>query len=468
VTRADRALTGGIGRRRYRERMAGRLRNCRYCRVVLVFMSAAFALTLLATAGVYNPWPQVDGWITRLLALSKPEPKWTARALGEPDAAAVMTDGTIVVTSRGFVEAMSPDDGHQMWRQDVNWAMPAVDVVLAQTRQLNPDAHPNSDRGYSVIDPKSGVTIWADPDAIAAWAYASTIIDLVCPGQGNCQIRSHLHRQRDVAWSVDVPAAARLIHGGDPPLAGTRDPAEWFAKAAAGTPGVVPPVFALPVDGRIQPVDTYNRAPAPAVTPPDRLTRVAASSDQILFIHAQRATSGCVYRVEAFNFATGKPSWDQNGYDLSTASGAGCEQRRDPLGADRHLVVTNSADEPMLVNADNGKPEWTGVPGEKVLAADFGMAVVASVDRKTVKVVDVLAVPARVTWTGAMGVDPQAAVTPDWVIVRDGDAGRILVFKRIGMQQKLEIKTSADVIGYGPTGILIASGRRVGFHPVKS
>jgi len=112
--------------------------------------------------------------------------------------------------------------------------------------------------------------------------------------------------------------------------------------------------------------------------------------------------------------------------------------------------VTNSADEPMLVNADNGKPEWTGVPGEKVLAADFGMAVVASVDRKTVKVVDVLAVPARVTWTGAMGVDPQAAVTPDWVIVRDGDAGRILVFKRIGMQQKLEIKTSADSTAAAP------------------
>ena len=130
--------------------------------------------------------------------------------------------------------------------------------------------------------------------------------------------------------------------------------------------------------------------------------------------------------------------------------------------------MTNSADEPMLVNADNGKPEWTGVPGEKVLAADLGMAVVASVDRKTVKIIDVLAVPARVTWTGAMGVDPQAAVTPDWVIVRDGDAGRILVFKRLGMQQKLEIKTSADVIGYGPSGILIASGRRVGFHPVKS
>jgi outer membrane protein assembly factor BamB len=122
----------------------------------------------------------------------------------------------------------------------------------------------------------------------------------------------------------------------------------------------------------------------------------------------------------------------------------------------------------MLVNADTGDPEWTGIPGEKVLAADYGIAVVESADRKTVKVIDVLAVPAKVTWTGEMGVDPQAAVTQEWVIIRDGDAGRLLVFRRFGMAQRLEIKTSATVIGYGPTGILISSGRRVGFHPLKA
>jgi outer membrane protein assembly factor BamB len=449
--------------------MAGRLRNCRYCRVMLLFMTAAFALTLLGVTGIYNPLPTVNTWLNRLLALSKPEPRWTSRALGEPDAAAVMSDDSIVVTSRGFVEGMSPIDGHQTWRFDVNWAMPAIDVVVAQMRQLNPDAHPDSDRGYSVLDPISGAVIWADPDAIAAWAYANTILDLVCPGQGNCRIRSHYHRQPDVVWEVEVPAVARLTHGGDPVLAGTRDPAGWFGTAAAGTPGFVPPVFALPLDdGRIEPIDTYNRVVAQAVSAPDRLTRVAASSDQMLFIHAQRASSGCVYRVEAFNFATGKSTWNRNGYDLSTASGAGCEQRKDPLGADRHLVVTSSANEPMLVNADTGDPEWTGIPGEKVLAADYGIAVVESADRKTVKVIDVLAVPAKVTWTGEMGVDPQAAVTQEWVIIRDGDAGRLLVFRRFGMAQRLEIKTSATVIGYGPTGILISSGRRVGFHPLKA
>src|SRR5262249_46485569 len=65
------------------------------------------------------------------------------------------------------------------------------------------------------------------------------------------------------------------------------------------------------------------------------------------------------------------------------------------------------------------------------------------------------------------GVDPQAAVTPYWVFVRDGDSGRLLVFKRLGMEQRLEIKTSATVVGYGVTGILIASGRRGGVHSIR-
>jgi hypothetical protein len=447
--------------------MAGRLRNCRYCRVMLAIMTVAFGVTITTMTGIWDPRPAVDAWLTRFLALSHPEPRWTDRALGEPDSAAVMADGAIVVTSRGFVESMRPTDGHQLWRYDVNWAMPAVDVVVAQMRQLNPDAHPNSDRGYSVIDPYSGTILWTDPVATAAWAYADTIIDLYCPGEGNCQLRAHDHRKSPVTWSVEVPATARLIHGADPALAGTRDPADWFATAAKGTPGEVPAVFALTLDdGTVIPVDTFRHVALPAVTPPDRLTKVAASSDSILFIHAQRASSGCVYRVEAVNYATAKPVWNKDGYDLSTASGAGCEQRKDPLGADRHLIVTNTANAPMLVDAGSGREEWTGVPGQKVLAADFGIAVVMSQDRKTVQIVDVLAVPAKVTWSGTMGVDPQAAVTADWVIIRDGDAGRVLVFRRLGMQQRLEIKTSATVVGFGSSGILIASGRRVGFNTI--
>ena len=37
-----------------------------------------------------------------------------------------------------------------------------------------------------------------------------------------------------------------------------------------------------------------------------------------------------------------------------------------------------------------------------------------------------------------MGLEPQAAVTADWVIIRDGDAGKLLVFSRLGMIKRLE------------------------------
>ena len=65
-----------------------------------------------------------------------------------------------------------------------------------------------------------------------------------------------------------------------------------------------------------------------------------------------------------------------------------------------------------------------------------------------------------------MGLEPEAAVTRDFVIIRDGDAGRLLVFSRIGLQKRLEIKTKAEVIGYGPAGILLGTGRRIGFVSV--
>jgi hypothetical protein len=45
LTRADRACASETGRPGYRERVAGRLKNCRYCRMMLALMTVAFAAT---------------------------------------------------------------------------------------------------------------------------------------------------------------------------------------------------------------------------------------------------------------------------------------------------------------------------------------------------------------------------------------------------------------------------------------
>jgi outer membrane protein assembly factor BamB len=309
--------------------------------------------------------------------------------------------------------------------------------------------------------------MWGDKDALAAWGYQDAILDLVCPGAGGCQLRSRPHKGGTINWSVALPSQARLIRGANPALAGTRDPAGWFGEAASGTPAVVPPVFALPIDGgRIELIDTFGHKVIREVTAPDKQTRVAYSGDSVLYVHAEPASVGCLYRVEAVNYATGTSAWRQDGYNLDTATGADCAQRKDPVGADRRLVVTNPANTPLLVEADTGQPVWTGVPGQKVLATGYGIAVVESADRKTVQIVDIEQAGQKATWTGQLGLEPEAAVTADLVIIRDGDAGRLLVFNRIGMTKRLELSTSADVIGYGPAGILLGTGRRFGFVAV--
>ena len=205
-------------------------------------MTVAFVVTILTYTKVWDPRPVMDAWLAKLVVLSSPAPTWTGRAAGEPDSAAVMQDGTTCGRQPGLRQRVRRRyDGTAVWQFQVNWVLTAGDVVVAQQRPANPDAHPSPQAGYSVIDPASGAVLWGDPEAIAAWAYSTTIIDLTCPAAGNCQLRSRAHRGNGVvSWTVDVPDGARLIRGGNPALAGTRDPAEWFAKAALGTPGVVP------------------------------------------------------------------------------------------------------------------------------------------------------------------------------------------------------------------------------------
>jgi outer membrane protein assembly factor BamB len=435
---------------------------------MLVLMTAAFVIMVLAVTNAWDPRPYLQNWWDNITALSDPDPPWVARAGGQPDAAALMAGGQVVVATRGFVDAYHRADGDVIWHKEVQWAYPAADVVVARLRPENPDADKQPDVGYSVIDPSTGGVLWGELEAIAVWPFADTIVDLVCPGAGDCQLRArkHLDGGRTV-WTVTVPAAARVIRGANPALVGTRDPAGWFDAAAIGTPGRMPQVIGLNVDQRIQLIDTFAGVKVREVAVPDRLTRVGLSGDRLLFVHAERAESGCRTRVEAVDYRTGAPAWQRDGFDLGTASGAGCEQRKDPLGADRYLVGIDGESKPVVLGVDQAEERWVGVAGERILATRGGFVVVVGADRTTVRIIDMLSAGKVALWTGKLGLDPQAAITQDHVILRDPDAGRLLAFSLTGMVPRLTIKTKADVIGYGREGVVIASGRRFGLHPLR-
>jgi outer membrane protein assembly factor BamB len=364
-------------------------------------------------------------------------------------------------------------DGHRLqtgelaWHADVNWALPGGDVVVLQQRAQNPDADKSRDRGYSVVEPATGTVLWGDRDAIAAWVYSDRIVDLSCPDSGDCQLRARNHRDGgQVLWSVAVPGGARTISGANPALAGTRDPAEWAADAGVGTPRPLPPVIGLTVDGRLQVIDTVAGTRLREFTAPDRQTRVALSNGRILLSHAEPGASGCRYWVEALDAKTGQSQWRKDGYDLDTASGAGCEQRRDPLGAGNRLVARGSDNVPRLLDVATGEPMWTGVPGERVLATDGLLAVVEGADRKTVRVLDLLDAHQVAVWLGEVGLDSKAVITREFVIISDSDKGRVIVLNH-GSRVLADVKTKASLVGYGPAGLVLASGRKIGFIPVS-
>jgi hypothetical protein len=203
------------------------------------------------------------------------------------------------------------------------------------------------------------------------------------------------------------------------------------------------------------------------VTPPDRQTRVALAGERLLFSHASRADSGCRYRIEAFDYRTNASLWSSEGFDLDTASGAGCEQRRDPLGAGNHLVGVRGDNHPALLSVADGRATWTGVPGERILATDGELAVIEGADRRTVRVIDLLDPERRPVWSGQMGLRAQAAVTREYVLISDGSEGRLIVLSHFGLTNVAELETSASLAGHGFHGLVIASGRRIGFIPLR-
>jgi len=435
-------------------------------------MTLALTATLLITTNTWDLRPQLASWWAKFLVRSDPEPKWNARLGGVPDLVAVMATGQVVVSTRGFVEAYREDSGRLIWHYGTHFALPAGDVVVLRRRPQNPDEDRGRYTGYSVVEPASGAVLWGDRDAIAVWAFSDKIVDLICPENGDCHVRARSHRDNGtVLWSAPVPGGARTISGPNPSLVGTRDPAEWFATAAAGTPGRLPPVIGLTVEGRVQVIDTVDGVRVREVTPPNRETRVALSGERLLFSHSERDDSGCRFRIEAFDYRSDTSVWRKDGFDLDTASGAGCEQRRDPLGAGNHLVALRDDNLPTLLAAATGEPTWTGVPGERVLATDGELAVVEGADRRTVRVIDLLDPDRRAVWSEEVGLKSEAAVTRDYVVIRAGDAGRLIVINHFpaqngGVAKLVDRQTKATVVGYGVRGLIIASGRRIGYIPI--
>jgi outer membrane protein assembly factor BamB len=410
----------------------------------------ALTVTLAITTG-WNPGTAFMGWLDRVTSISEPAPTWHLRLGGRPTNAGFTNSAQMIVASPGLVEAYHLDQGGLIWRHEAPWGTAAGDVAVIG----------RNGRGYAVVDPASGAIIWEETQAAAVWAYTDILLDLTCPNASGCTLRARGHRDNgDVLWSVPLPGNGRKVTGLDPDLLDTRSPAGWAAPAANGAPGEAPSVIALAIDGHPMVVDLVEGRLARQLDPPGQLTRVSVAGGRLVVTRSLRGNDGCRFEVEGIEFLSGTSVWSHEGYNLDTADQVGCEQRREPLGSGGMLSAVRGDNHPVLLDAADGSERWAGEVGERVLATDGSLAVIESADRRHVRVLDLLD-SGRQAWTAQLGENPEAAITPTAVLVHDRDKNRLLVLSRAGTVLR-DLKTDADLIGYGRDGIVLANGRTVG------
>jgi hypothetical protein len=302
--------------------------------------------------------------------------------------------------------------------------------------------------------------MWSDDKASGVWAYEDRILDLHC-GDDNCTVRSRTHGQGGrVQWTTTLSSSGKTLKGGNPELPGIQPPGRRFAEAVLGSPGFAPAVIGFGVERKVQVIDIAQGKRVCDAEPPDGQTLVVVAGGRVIHSRAVRDNSTCRFTVEAYDPDSGRSVWKREGYDLKTSSGAGCEQRDNPVGGGGMILATRGDNRPVLLNAADGSEAWVGVHGERVLATDGSLAAIGGADEKTVKLIDLLA-GGRVVSTQAAGRRAEAAVTPYSIMIYDPDTEKLTALSR-GGAVLASAETDAAVIGYGISGLVLANGRSVG------
>jgi outer membrane protein assembly factor BamB len=414
----------------------------------------ALAITYSLITG-WNPVTNLDGWLAHPTALSDPPSAWAVRLDGQPTTAAVV-ERAVVVTRRDFVEAYDLGSGRQLWSVAADWGgvagSGAGSVVLVGKRG----------HGYDVVDPTVGSVRWSDTNALAAWTYRETILSLTCPGLAgtDCTLSSRAPADGTVRWKTPLQGFGHSVAGLNTRLLGSRELAGSYADALAGSPGSLPQAIGLPIDQRVQVVDTATGVRLSEESVSEN-TRVVVVAGRVLRSTAVGRDGDCRYTLSARDPASGQTIWTREGYDLGTASGVSCQQRRDPGGSDTVLVATRGDNRRVFLAARDGHELWVAPPGEEILATDGRYGAVRSADRTQVSGVDLNT--GTVVWTQQASIHSEVAITPAAVLISEGVAGRVLALDPASGRPLLNVTSQASILGVGENGLVLNRGSTIGF-----
>jgi outer membrane protein assembly factor BamB len=423
-------------------------------------------VAIFVTYGVITGWNPLPGWANwvenvTIRKLSTPATTWTARSGNEPDAAAVLPTA-IVVASDGNVESYDPVTGIRYWSLPDVWAGVAGDkepvvVVGRQTADGVKD-------GFDAYDPISGAKLWGIDEKAGVWTYSDRILILHCPSGDGCTLRSIDPQSEKQDWSIPINAPGRPLTGFQPSLVAVTPVASVYAKSLAAMPVPTPALIGLRMGDQIHVIDTVH-GKALHVFTPDKTQRIVVTPDIVLSDTATLRGNSCYYQESGLDPATGRQIWHENGYNLGTSSGLGCDQRHDESGGGDMILGTNTAGRDLVLDASTGHLRYTAPAGEHVVAMDATLAVLSSTDGDEIHAIDLGT--GKQLWSQASHRDATVGVMPDYVVSADPtDAGKITAYGRRTGDALLTVVSGSTVLGAGPSSLIINIGRTLGPLPV--
>ena len=174
-------------------------------------------------------------------------------------------------------------------------------------------------------------------------------------------------------------------------------------------------------------------------------------------------TARCIVTLSGRDGATGKEVWVKHGYQLRTISGAGCDQRKEPVAGGNAVVALRPDGREALLDAADGREVLTAAVDEKILATDGIRAVVRSADGS--KITTFLLGRQTPLWSRKASDKASVGVTRNAVIVADQGPDRITVLEPTSGRVLKDVRSSAKVVASDNRALLLADRRDLGYLP---
>lgn len=424
--------------------------RCVSCYIVLALLT----LVALAVTNVWNPYPGMWDWVNRSEPLSEPDVVWQKR-IGATPRSLTIAGSTVIVEQRTRVESRDLATGNQLWERKADWAAVAggdQDAVVAVGKLLT--------KGYELLDPTTGAVRRRDTKAVAVWTYRNGLLDVHCFEATDCTLTAWEPRGTAPRWTAFLPGVNSGLLADNPDLLTTRRLTTPRIHADVARPEPMPSLIGFPVDNQVHILDTATGRVLQDVRP-NRQDRLVVVGGRLLRIEAHSADGTCYFTLIARDPANGQEVWRRSGINLRTADNVGCFQREDPQGSGNVVIGVAPDRREVVIDAYDGRLLWTGAAGEKLLAVNDRYALVRDAEKRSIATRQLA--DSQIRWTRPIAGDAGAALTPYAVVVAEEKPNRLVALDPRTGRELANLRTSAEALAVGPTGMVIGEGREIGF-----